>query len=88
MTLGTQMLPPEFRTHDGRRLGTILCIERAETRVFDLDYEMEIGSIPDRAALTGRQGLLNAIREATREPTSLELLYYAQVGGPHVKEAR
>ena len=83
MTTG---LPYEVRTCDGRRIAVLRRVERAETQFYDCDYAVDLGSVPDDTlAFRQRNGSLpSLLSEACREPTSLELLYYAQVGGPHV----
>jgi hypothetical protein len=54
-------------------------------RVYDCDYQIELGTIDGRVRMMPAWAAQKAIAEACREPTSLEILYYAQIGGPHVK---
>jgi hypothetical protein len=39
----------------------------------------------ERASSAGWRAFKSFVDSAIREPTSLDLLYYAQVGGPHVR---
>lgn len=69
----------------GRNIEALRDVARAETRFYDLDYGIELGAIRDHLLLrTSQREAVRLVHEACREPTSLEILYYAQVGGPHV----
>lgn len=71
-----------------RNLETWYDVAKREIRIYDRDYGVELGALKDSSLrCASRNQLVSAIREACREPTSLEILYYAQVGGPHVRGA-
>jgi hypothetical protein len=84
-------MQPELHHWGGRRIMTRLDEERDMLRIYDCDYGIELEPIHGEAlrcaALAGRGAMRDFFAEALREPTSLELLYYAQVGGPHVRGA-
>lgn len=82
-------MKPELHRLGGRNLSTRLDANGALLRIYDHDYQIELdpihGEALRRAELAGRGALRDFFAKALREPTSLELLYYAQVGGPHVR---
>jgi hypothetical protein len=72
--------------HHGRTIETWHDVERREFRFYDHDYGVELGTIKeDWLPTASRADAIRMIREACHEPTSLEILYYAQIGGPHVR---
>ena len=72
--------------HHGRSIEARHEVARREIRLYDHDYGIELNPINEGRFLTAsRAEAIHLIREACREPTSLEILYYAQVGGPHVR---
>jgi hypothetical protein len=84
-------MKPELHRLVGRKLSTRLDANGALLRIYDHDYQIELepmhGEALRRAALAGRGAMRDFFAKALREPTSVELLYYAQVGGPHVRGA-
>lgn len=83
----THDLPSEV-TIGGRHLLTRMDATQDRVLVCDCDYQIELepldGIALQRAHLAGRQQFREFLARALREPTSLEILYYAQIGGPHV----
>jgi hypothetical protein len=79
-------LPDEIHA-GGRRLLTRVDPYHDKIRVFDVDYGIELDAIDGKALRGPAHDARAAVAKACREPTSLEILYYAQVGGPHVKAA-
>lgn len=86
-----ELNPFEVSTHgtfarEGRTIYSWRDPASREIRFYDRDYGVDLGSVKEsllnRAA---RDEMERLIKEACREPTSLEILYYAQIGGPHVR---
>lgn len=72
-------------SRESRKLETWRDVAKAEIRVYDHDYEIELGAVSEFSLLgASPREVARLVSEACREPTSLEILYYAQVGGPHV----
>ena len=80
-----------FREVDsgGRNVDIVYEIGKRAWRVFDRDYQVELDPMHDdaleRAVSAGWRAFKSFVDSAIREPTSLEILYYAQIGGPHVR---
>lgn len=69
-----------------RNISTWRDVAKCEIQFYDHDYGVELGQVNEqRIRFASPREAARLIGEACREPTALEILYYAQVGGPHVR---
>lgn len=70
----------------GRHIESWRDMARAEIHLYDHEYGIHLGAIKEGDLRYAHMSeAVRIVREACREPTSLEILYYAQIGGPHAR---
>lgn len=70
-----------------RRIEVLRSESRATFTLYDHDYGLVLAEVRDQdiARCVTPRSLERLLADACREPTSLEILHYAQVSGPHAK---
>lgn len=68
----------------GRDVSAALLVWRDAVQFYDREYGMILGEVSGDLIRNKGYALRDAVWNAMREPTSLELLTFAQLTGPHV----